>query len=369
MISAQQAKRLVQDTFTLSSLFLRHVLLTKPATLDSYRKKTRELLLSQSRLSAAGASTTNEANVAAMTLLEWDKEWNLMQYYGFQEYGRRWWNSRLSGSSRAITNHAGSGTSSKKSAQIAFMITSDQRRLLGDLGYTPDDIKSFKPIEALLLVKNSLKKHCDVSNYDFRDKLKVLIDENDELMKAEQKLMRDNIDVRHIDNSNKSSGTLKPEDAHVKPDVALALMSARSDGESTYQSAAACDASQEKDSQNEQSTLDESMTKSSTTPQANAHAHAPRKHKHVVKPIESEQLHMKPDVAAAYLNSQQPDQLHQTNVDLDADEESVEPCWYEVIEINLVFNKERGRRMCTYQGIISFAWQSEARSDEYFCCS
>lgn len=50
---------------------------------------------------------------------------------------------------------------------------------------------------------------------------------------------------------------------------------------------------------------------------------------------------MKPDVAAAYLNSKQPDQLHQTNVDLDADEESLEPCWYEVIEINSSTGKEQ----------------------------
>jgi hypothetical protein len=352
MVSAQQAKRLARDTFSLSSLFFRRVLLTKPATLDAYREKTRELLLSQSRLSAAGSGASpasDEANVAAMKLLEWDKEWNLMRYYGFREYGRRWWNSRSSGSSRAITNRTES-MSSKKSAQIAFMITSEQRRLLGDLGYTPDDIKSFKPIEALLLVKNSLRKYCDVPDYNFRDKLNVLIDENDELMKAEQKVKRDKVvdqDINKVDKPSaqeSNSRTLTPEEvqhAQVKPDVALALMSTKSDDEGTYQSAPAGDESVEKVNQNEQSTLDESTTKSSTTTHFNSYARTPPKHEHVVKPIESEQLHMKPDVAAAYLNSQQSDKPHQTDVDLDVDEESIEPCWYEVIEVNNSCGKEQ----------------------------
>ena len=70
------------DAYRLSSLLLRRVLLTKPANLASYREKTRQLLLDLSRPSHHDVSSSSaNANVAAVKLLEWDKEWNLVEYY------------------------------------------------------------------------------------------------------------------------------------------------------------------------------------------------------------------------------------------------------------------------------------------------
>lgn len=329
MITPQHAKRLALDTLNLSSLFLRHVLLTRPVTLDAYRVKARELLVNQSRLadSAAGSTTlSGDSNLVAIKLLQFAKEWNLMQYYGLQEYGRRWWGSR---SNLPMTNN---NLDAKKTAQIAFMITKDQRRSLGKLGYSAEDIRSFKPIEALLLVKNSVSKECDKAGYDFRVTLKELVHENDKLMKVHQ--LKEVETVRDIEQyvpplSKKQS--LSPEEvqrAHVKPDVAQALLNV---DEIEKQNMIITN--------NNQSSNEDELVAASTftrSSQDQPIASTNTNVEPVIRPVDSEKMHMKPDVAAAYLSShRQTDESNQQKTAVvDEDEkETTDPCWYEVVEV------------------------------------
>ncbi|KAL7461973.1 hypothetical protein ACHAXS_002380, partial [Conticribra weissflogii] len=242
------------DTYKLSFLLLRNVLLTKPTSLSSYRDKSRQLLLDQSRSS----------NVAAIRLLELDRELNLMRYHGVPEYfGRLWgnrsWRPRFSlrsGFSPSSSAEAGASSSSKlsvdstgsdspsgnkKVAKVAFMITSEQRqRLSVDLGYSLEDIRSFKPIEALLLLENGVKREISGDEiHDFRSKL-------DELLKENERLINEEYEQRHqlseeTGESNQTNQvyreesvqqTVSPEAAHemhLKPDVAMALKSAEND--------------------------------------------------------------------------------------------------------------------------------------------
>jgi hypothetical protein len=341
MITAQHAKRLVLDTFTLSSLFLRRVLLAQPQV--AFREKTRELLISQSRLSNAEPSAelngfNREANLAAIKLLEWDKEWNLLRYYGLQEYGKRWWGKRSNAAIDVSTKNT------RNTAQVAFMITSEQRKVLGEQGYSAEDIRSFKPIEALLLVKHSVQKESDAPNYDFRLKLKELIDENDRLVTAEQstKIVKTmDVTVTSQETNNVLSYHLSPEDAqqaHAKADVALALLNAdKCEGQFAIDSLQTenkmLDIMSEYTRNNDQTVDSSAMSFTSKSDVSSQHTLS--KLEPVVRPSDSQELHMKPDIAAAYLRSQLSNKIHQhTEVDLDKDEITDEPCWYEVLEVH-----------------------------------
>jgi hypothetical protein len=330
MITTQHAIRIAKDSYTLSSLFIRRVLLTSPVTLDAYREKTRELLLSQSRLSPASAAPTiNGSNLAALALLKWDKEWNLVRYHGFVEYGKRWWRSRSKQQPRSITNT--NNPDKKKSAQIAFMITSEQRRVLGELGYGADDIRSFKPIEALLLVKNAVKKENGSPNYNYAAKLKELVDENDKLMEVEQQAKREQ------SSKDKKQYSLSPEEvqnAHVKPDVALALLNAKNCDEEIIPEPTSIDEKIKDDTDEKSFTESETVDISDVSVPLEKEFIPTKSNAPIIRPIDSEELHMKPDVAAAYLSSQLQNQSErQIEVNFDEDDETTESCWYEVVEV------------------------------------
>jgi hypothetical protein len=284
--------------------------------------------------------------LAAIKLLEWDREWNLLTYYGLQEYGRRWWSSRKAiqsdndGNAKVIE----SATETQNKAQVAFMITSEQRQILSNhLGYSAQDIRSFKPIEALLLVKHSVKKESDVPSYDFRNKLKELNVENDQLMRAQhakaqkQVPTNDGLNQSEKHQDAKVIHSLSPEEvqrAQIKPDIALALMNAEKDEEVNFSNFEINEVKM-KDEQVESpkieqyaDTLVPDPGTVSATPSASSNIDPG------IKPWESEQLHMKPDVAAAVFSSQQHNNMEQETVtDFDNDDESDEPCWYEVIEV------------------------------------
>ncbi|KAL7486067.1 hypothetical protein ACHAW6_011670 [Cyclotella cf. meneghiniana] len=347
MITAKHARRMALDACTLSSLLIRRVLLTKPATLAAYREKTRELLLDQSRLpssapSAASPSPISNAdrpNLAAIKVLEWEREWNLMKYYGFREYGRRLWGSMIS---RSHANHnTGKGSNG---AKVAFMITSEQRHFLSsELGYSAEDIRSFKPIEALLLVKNSVKKESDEPSYDFRSKLKELVDENDRLMKAEhQRAQQEGTENVHFKKSNVSPNNVDialnslPEDllrAHAKPDVAMALMSTQTREQQNFSQSEVHEVKMEDENQLETTEKVEQLE--TLKHYVSLSSPVTSTLEQVVTPRNSEELHMKPDVAAAFLAARQNKQIdQQIVVDLDKDDESdTEPCWYEVVQV------------------------------------
>jgi len=349
------------DTYKLSSLILRNVLLTKPTTtLGAYQEKTRQVLLD-----ASSNKTSNRNNVTAIKLLELDKELNLIQYYGIQEYTKRWWNSSTC-SFASITTSFGSSSqdnndrpsSPKKHnnnvARVSFMITSKQRHILStQLGYTTQDIRSFKPIEALLLIEHGVKRN-EESNHDniddsFRIKLKKLMKENDRLMNIQHQQssqQQQSVEAEGIDTATptpkheyanaeskpriEQSSFISPEisqQIHVKPDVAAALLSV--DGDVTNHEIIHSREMKEKkedtateiaiyDATTEMIDNDESITSSSTIESI---ADRPAEPSAVVsdttttapKPVspvnvsstEAEDMHMKPDVAAVILSSHQ----------------------------------------------------------------
>jgi hypothetical protein len=81
----------------------------------------------------------------------------------------------------------------KKIGKIAFMITRQQKQALKQLSYTPPQIKSFKPIEALIIVEQKLIMNAsddddddDHSKMHWRQELDRLLEENDILMEQQQ---------------------------------------------------------------------------------------------------------------------------------------------------------------------------------------
>jgi hypothetical protein len=119
------------DFYKLSSLLVQRVLLTKPANLAAYKEKTKQLLLDQSR-----PSSPSPPNLAAIKLLQWDKEFGLLKYYGIQEYVRTWFNSRSSISQATEQGGTSPKNNNSTSARVAFMITSEQRQKLSGLHTT-----------------------------------------------------------------------------------------------------------------------------------------------------------------------------------------------------------------------------------------
>jgi hypothetical protein len=75
-----------------------------------------------------------------------------------------------------------------KVARVAFLITSDQRRRLSDdLGYAPEDIRTLKPIEAMLLLEHGVRRDGDDGGgsssgvgHDYRTRLESLMNEEHE---------------------------------------------------------------------------------------------------------------------------------------------------------------------------------------------
>ena len=302
----------------------------------------------------------------AIKVLEWDRELNMIQYHGAQEYLRRWWVSKSwspsslfagSSSTSAASSTNTTATSSQSSvgdnddnnqatnktnvARVAFMITSEQRQKLSiELGYTPQDIRSIKPIEALLLLEHGIQRVSDGG--DFRSTLKELLEENESLMNAqhEQEEQRDvlhNRDGGEGDNNMSKQQSLTPElseQMHVKPDVALALLSAEKESQDETTGGVF----------NEENAIFGTDDVSDKAPLLSTDANGELTTQDATKsriaanvtPHDSEVLHMKPDVAAAFLASHQEKEQRieqQQIVQEEGDNEvATEDCWYEVIE-------------------------------------
>jgi hypothetical protein len=368
------------DFYKLSSLLVRRVLLTKPVNLAAYKERTKQLLLDQSRPSALSSSP----NLAAVKLLHWDKEFGLVQYYGIQEYVRRWFKSR---SSISQATEQGGGTSTKNNnnnnaARVAFMITSEQRQKLSvDLGYTQQDIRSFKPIESLLLIEYNVKKTSDDgdAHYNFRDRLKELIDENEKLM-AEQKPSSSGAAAEEIKESisEKKPHAISPEDAeqaHVKADVAMALMLA---AEKEYdQKLKGLKASKDEDIRDKTPINDTGVTSAvaliddddaqkdgiDTFTKATPTSSQPPPQLVKVTPNDSTELHMKPDVAAAFISShlqEEEQRSGMSDINDDNEEEADGPCWYEVIMCSMDASDETKEHEDEYVVVALFATKKEA---------
>jgi len=249
------------------------------------------------------------------------------------------------------------------------MITSEQRhKLSSKLGYTSQDIRSFKPIEALLLLEHDVKRESD----DFRVKLKELVEENERLtimQHQEHSQNQDNqadteslIDHNPITKGDRRKGSLEqasfvsPKEAqqiHAKPDVAMALLSAdinakNEDGrimskeeeeevevEGSLHSSSRPNAAENTTILASTENSDNNKLPAALDPPLSASTFQPS-HGNVT-PGESEDLRMKPDVAAAILDSQHQKEPHgqQRFVDDKYYDEEVDddgPYWYEVVE-------------------------------------
>lgn len=273
----------------------------------------------------------------------------------------------VSSMSSANSVDSDSSTGNKNVAKVAFMITSEQRRRLSvDLGYSQEDIRSFKPIEALLLLENGVKREISGDEvYDFRAKLDELLKENERLINEEYEQRHQSSEgaggfgqTKQIDREESVHRNVSPEAAqsmHLKPDVAMALLSAENDGTSRLPPT---DVSHHLNpiynshNGNENHTaLDypvsnenfSSVSPSSTTesPSANTKLHPSSFTSNQTVNItstDSETLAMKPDIAAVYLTAKQ-NQMQQNNDhfvdngDNDhSDNEGDESCWYEIVE-------------------------------------
>jgi len=259
----------------------------------------------------------------------------------------------------------------KNVARVAFMITSDMRyKLTTNLGYTSQDIRSLTPHEAMLLLEHGVRKEgVHGEDNSFRDRLKELMKKEEEyepmIVNVEQQADANNTECAINDGA--SAGTndhsdatitainirqsLTPEEAHdihVKPDVAMALLSAnntdadikREEGEVVISREVVGDASSVEPSVD---TMSESMKIISTEQQeeekhmiSSAVARDNNPPSTIVMDVtsrESKVLGMKPDVAAAILTSHRKhnhryDDAEATRSEVGGDGSL---CWYEVI--------------------------------------
>ena len=184
------------DAYKLSSILLRHALLKRPrpTSLSAFGEMVRKILLDQSRPSSApnkGESSLvdiSSTNVVAVKLLHWHRELNLVKYHGVQDYFKRWRLTKTQGSyEEGSTNNKNDKVrnTNAAAAKVSLMITSEQRYKLSTiLGYTTEDIRTFKPHEAHLLLQYGIRKdNNDGSSSDgvgYRTRLTALLIQEEE---------------------------------------------------------------------------------------------------------------------------------------------------------------------------------------------
>ncbi|KAL3821847.1 hypothetical protein ACHAXA_002600 [Cyclostephanos tholiformis] len=263
ILSYQRLLLYAADAYKLSSILLRRVFLQRPTTaLCAYGERTRRILLEQSRVSPPSSSShahTSRPNVAAIKLLQWDRELNLVRYHGAWEYARgRWWSKssdllpwrrRLrSGSSSPVARDLENGReeeatgkeSDGKVARVAFLITSEQRRRLSEtLGYTPEDIRTLKPIEAMMLLEHGVRRDDgggdgSSGGGDYRTRLRALMEKNErpaQVERGEAVEVATAIECNPLEYNDNSTIDIKhkysaeAQRINAKPDVVMALRS------------------------------------------------------------------------------------------------------------------------------------------------
>ena len=109
-----------------------------------------------------------QSNRAAVLWLNLEKEAGLIRYHGFVGYLKKqrnnvlvagWTTSRF-GSTKAMEQHNPSSQTPKQQqsvAKVAFMITAAQKSELSNtLGYSTEQIKKLKPVEAALILQHQI---------------------------------------------------------------------------------------------------------------------------------------------------------------------------------------------------------------------
>lgn len=103
-----------------------------------------------------------QSNTVANSLLQVDKQVGLVKYYGLSGYLKQRLQSTsvIPTTSTDITANtiASSDTSSSSSARVAFMVTARMKQELnGRLGYDADQIRKMTPLQASLILNESIK--------------------------------------------------------------------------------------------------------------------------------------------------------------------------------------------------------------------
>ena len=203
------------------SVFQRFVTRTRLVASDSWNLasillKARPTTIPSARAALMQCARSNNGNIVAESALRFDREVGLLRYHGFGGYVTAKGGVRAlllpsgSGSSDiaggfnftrflfgppsgrgrearvGATEDSGAGTakstdatSSAKKARVAFMITAAQRqRLSAELGYSAEDIRSLKPLEALLILEHKIEPGNE-------EKVNRLVNENEELERQE----------------------------------------------------------------------------------------------------------------------------------------------------------------------------------------
>ena len=140
---AQKLTRLGKDSFSLARAVVQH-----------RGRNVKPLLLEQAR----------NSNSVATSLLHADKEVGLVKYYGISGYLKQRLQSKSTSASGTVSDPSSSLTDSSSSslaapttARIAFMVTAPMKvELMDRLGYTADQIKSMTPLQATLILNQSI---------------------------------------------------------------------------------------------------------------------------------------------------------------------------------------------------------------------
>ena len=203
------------------SVFQRFVTRTRLVASDSWNLastllKARPTTIPSARAALMQCVKSNNGNIVAESALRFDREVGLLRYHGFGGYvtakggvralllpsapvsgdgaggfnltrflfgppsghGRE---ARVGATedSGTVTAKSTDATSSAKKARVAFMITAAQRqRLNAELGYSAEDIRSLKPLEALLILEHKIEPGNE-------EKVNRLVNENEELERQE----------------------------------------------------------------------------------------------------------------------------------------------------------------------------------------
>ena len=235
---ASKTRLVASDSWNLTSILVK----ARPTSIPS----TRAALMQCAR---------SDGNVVAESALRLDREIGLMRYHGLGGYLTAKGGVRAllpSGSSgggfdltrflfgppsgkgreaRASSPDTGHGistsdsttsSSSPKKARVAFMITAAQRQQLStELGYTAEDIRRLKPLEALLILEHCIKPGSD-------EEVMRLVKENEEMERqeaerAEMEIVASAIVSEEATRAAPAAADTKGKTATDKGDATLAL--------------------------------------------------------------------------------------------------------------------------------------------------
>ena len=142
----QKLTRLGKDSFSLARAVVQH-----------RGRNVKPLLLEQAR----------NSNSIATSLLQADKEVGLVKYYGVSGYLKHRWQSQSTTTTSSLDDNpilstdavasSSTATPTGTTGRIAFMVTAPMKvDMMDRLGYTAEQIKSLTPLQATLIINQSI---------------------------------------------------------------------------------------------------------------------------------------------------------------------------------------------------------------------